>query len=227
MAVEFVNLVLRGAFGVHPTAKLLLVILAEHARRGTGGIAFPSVATQARLACISRRQVQSHLRVLVHEGWLIPAGCAQGGRKLAAIYRINVSKMQASTNTQKGEAHRTLSAAENAEKGAVQRTERVRPTSPQPVLNRNYEPVLNPRSAPANLAEHSNRKAETAYQENEPRGATPKPEIPRVPRRGDERAIDDAARALGLWPLKGEAGRDYDAALALVTQEIERLHRGN
>lgn len=150
MSYLYVSDVLHGCFGIRPSAKLVLLIIAEHANGNSGGIAWPSVATIARLAGLSERQVQVHLTKLIGQGWIFTTGRRGGGAGNATRYQLNLARMRAvqqqkgeSGNTHsksgKGEAHCTVSAAEgvksSAEKGEVQRQKRVKPTAPEPEVN--------------------------------------------------------------------------------------------
>jgi len=148
MSYTFVSDVLRGCFGIDPSSKLIVVVLAEHANEELGGVAWPSVATIAHLVGLSERQVQFHLRELTRALWIFPE-TAGGGRKKTTAYRLNLERMRAAQR-QNGEAHRTLSGGKGeaditvsahqrvklgAQKGEAQRQERVKPASPEPEVN--------------------------------------------------------------------------------------------
>src|SRR5205823_5358968 len=95
MAVEYVDAVLRGLFGVTPTTKLVAVVLAEHAGRGSGGVSWPSIDTIACLAGIDPRNVRRHIAILVEAGWILPISSRKGGRAKSTHYRLNVETMRA------------------------------------------------------------------------------------------------------------------------------------
>ena len=92
MAVEHVTAVLHGLFGVDPSEKLVMLILAEHARRGAD-YAYPSVPTLARLACLKDRQVQTILGNLVRNHWLSVEVASRGGRSKTNVYRLNTPQV--------------------------------------------------------------------------------------------------------------------------------------
>ena len=165
MAVEYVDLVLRGAFGLNPTAKLIMVILAEFSRRESNAIAWPSVPTIARLAGVSERWTQACLSSLVAAEWLTIIGDSRGGSGNSVHYQINVQRLNEAKKgsvkgeleitipgEKKGEAEITLSNSERvksvqakgevcAKKGEVQTPKRVNPSSPEPDLAL-LQPVL-------------------------------------------------------------------------------------
>lgn len=92
MAVQHVSAVLHGLFGVDPSAKLIMMILAEHARRDTA-LAWPSISTLARLSCLKPRQVQNIVHNLTRGGWLSLTQPSKGGRGRCNIYRINIERL--------------------------------------------------------------------------------------------------------------------------------------
>jgi len=152
VAHTFVHLVLNGALGLDPTAKLILVILAEAANKDSGGVAYPGVETIARRAGVDVRQVQRNLRHLVTEDWLRPMGRTTGGRRsngggYATRYRINLSRMteaprKGDADATHGKDQRVTSKVAKGDtqdaKGDIQGIARVTPTSPEPEV----EPVL-------------------------------------------------------------------------------------
>lgn len=132
MAVEHVTAVLHGLFHVDPSAKLVMLIIAEHARRGSS-LSWPSIETIARLACLQRRQVQAIITRLVELGWLVLERHGGGRSKdrggLSNVYRINVERLDSARRN--GAAERTVNdaagntlngAVGNTVNGAVQRT---------------------------------------------------------------------------------------------------------
>jgi hypothetical protein len=68
-----------GILDVHPSQKLVALVLAEHALKGSA-LAWPSVETIARLSCLKRRQVQTILRELVRDGLVEVEKASVGGR---------------------------------------------------------------------------------------------------------------------------------------------------
>jgi len=144
VAVQFVDLVLRGAHGLHPTGKLILVVLAEHANADSGGVAWPSVETIARLVNLSDRMVQLHLRDLCHEGWIAVDGDMRGGYRNTVRYKLNVHRLR---EARKGEAHFTEKGAADftvrarqtvksgAGKGEICMAKTAKPASPEPSSN--------------------------------------------------------------------------------------------
>jgi hypothetical protein len=156
MAIEHVTAVLHGMFDVDPTAKLLMLILAEHARKGSNAVAFPSVDRLAHLACLERRQVQYQLRELEAAGYLhVQQG---GGRNRPNAYHINLHKLAAELRKERigvhgngggnGAAERTVSKAVKGApectapykervqskglKGALHGKKTVHPSAPEP-----------------------------------------------------------------------------------------------
>lgn len=107
MAIEHVSAVLHGLFGVDPSTKLVMLILAEHARRGSA-LAWPSMANLSRLTCIDERQVQRILRKLVADAWIEIDKLSKGGRGRGNtnVYRLNMPRL--SDAISKGGAHTTL-----------------------------------------------------------------------------------------------------------------------
>jgi hypothetical protein len=127
MAHAFVHLVLHGAIGLDPTAKLILLILAEAANKDDGGVAWLGVETLAHRAGITRRQVQRNLRLLQAGRWIEPLGRTGGGRRTdgrgyATRYRINLARLR--KNTAKG-------GVDDAVKGGVDDALSRAKTSPQ------------------------------------------------------------------------------------------------
>jgi DNA-binding Lrp family transcriptional regulator len=108
----FVTLVLDAVIGIEPSAKLVLVALADNANSKHNGVAFPSVATLARRAGICERQVRSNLRKLEAQGWITRESAGDGGRGMATRYRLNLDRMKAAIEQQNPEAHRRLSTKE-------------------------------------------------------------------------------------------------------------------
>ena len=104
MAIECVDVVLRGLRNVTPAQKLVALILAEHARRGTDGAAWPSVPTISDLAGTSERQVQRDLRALVAAGWVSAEKVSRGGRP--TVYRLNLKRLAESAAAHKAAAAR-------------------------------------------------------------------------------------------------------------------------
>src|SRR5690242_17939360 len=85
MSIRWVNTMLRTAFGIDPTAKLILIILAEHAN--DDGVAWPSVETIAKLACITTRRAHIQLKALKDAGWFV-ADENVGGRHRTTRRRL-------------------------------------------------------------------------------------------------------------------------------------------
>lgn len=158
MAIEYVAAVLRGAFGLDPTAKLILLIVAEYARASSGGVAWPSVATIARLACISQRRTQIHLRRLRDGGWLTVVRAGAGGSGCTIHYRINVQRLQAAMKN--GDGNITVPSPQNHDgnitvsdaatvtgmsaNGDGHATKTLTQTSPEPVLAVINKPGVEP-----------------------------------------------------------------------------------
>lgn len=95
MSASAVRAVLFGVPDIDPTAKLVLIVIAEHANEKRGdGMAWPSIETIARLACVSERPVQRHLRQLVADGWLFVEQHSVGGRGRTTVYRLNLARMR-------------------------------------------------------------------------------------------------------------------------------------
>lgn len=94
MSVFAVTSVLHGALGIDPTQKLILLVIAEHANRDSGGRAWPSIATIARLGCVTDRRVQYNLRALEAAGWLSIEQRSAGGRGRTSVYRLNLPRMR-------------------------------------------------------------------------------------------------------------------------------------
>ena len=111
MAVQHVSAVLHGLFGVHPSVKLVMLVLAEHARRESG-VAWPSMNTLARLSCLERRQVQVIVKSLVADGWLSLERANKGGRGQTNAYRINIGRLT-EVRRQNDAARCTVSAVSN------------------------------------------------------------------------------------------------------------------
>jgi hypothetical protein len=116
VAIEYVAAVLRGVFGLDPTAKLILLIVAEYARASSGGVAWPSVATIAREAGISERRTQIHLHRLREDRWLAVVGDARGGSGHSTRYKINLDRMRAAM---KGDVGVTVSKSEKGDPGVT------------------------------------------------------------------------------------------------------------
>lgn len=116
MAVEHVTAVLHGLFNVDPSAKLVMLIIAEHARRGSA-LSWPSIETIARLACLQRRQVQAIITRLVELGWMALERKGGGRTKdrggVPNVYRINMPRLLGA---------RTNDAAERTVKDAADNT---------------------------------------------------------------------------------------------------------
>jgi hypothetical protein len=93
MSARLMIAVMRGAFGLTPAQKLVLIALAEHARQNAE--AWPSVSTLAYFGCLKRRQVQVILRALVAADWLKLVRPSKGGRGPAgtAHYKLNLARM--------------------------------------------------------------------------------------------------------------------------------------
>jgi hypothetical protein len=149
MSHIYVSDVLRGFHGPDPrapdpSAKLVLISLAEHANKKSGGVAWPSVATIAEESDLSVRQVQYHLRELEAAGWLSPVGNTCGGRGRSTRYQLNIARMRAA-RLAKGEAHCTVSETERvkptAGNGEAERAKRVKPTAPEPEVNLKEPPA--------------------------------------------------------------------------------------
>jgi len=105
MSISCVNAVLRGVFGIDPTAKLILIILAEHTNRN--GVAWPSVATIARYACISEHRTKHVLRKLQEDEWFaLESKGSRPGR--TSRRRLNMDKL-----VRKSVADDTISKDEN------------------------------------------------------------------------------------------------------------------
>lgn len=160
MAIEHVSAVLHGLFGVDPSEKLVMFILAEHARRGSA-LVWPSMATISRLSCLTDRQVQRILRKLISDGWLELEKFSKGGRGRlnTNIYRLNMERLlitsakgdthttlkgdtHTTLNGDKGDTHVTLKGDMKGVQGCHGRQSRVTPMSPKPVLTGIKEPVL-------------------------------------------------------------------------------------
>ncbi len=90
MTYQHASTVLRWPGDLDPVAKLVLVIVADHAN--AGGVAWPSVDRVGMLAGISERQARRHLAGLVRRGFLIVQRPG-GGRAQSTIYSINVSAL--------------------------------------------------------------------------------------------------------------------------------------
>jgi hypothetical protein len=111
VAYRFVHLVLNGASGLDPTAKLILVILAEAANKDSGGVAWVGVGTMAHVVGVDRRTVQRTLRELESAKWITSIGRTNGGRHTngnagySTRYRINVERLAATMA--KGKDRRT------------------------------------------------------------------------------------------------------------------------
>jgi hypothetical protein len=178
LAVEFVDLVLRGAFELDPTAKLILVCIAERANINSGGVAWPSVTTLARECGIGTRQIKHQLHGLIVAAWIEPVGSTVGGRGQPTHYKLNLRRMaEAKTKDEArrtlllprmGDASRTVSDQEmvkpSAEKGelqramgVVQRTERVKPTAPEPEVEPESKPEVEPSHPVANANRSDNQ----------------------------------------------------------------------
>jgi hypothetical protein len=150
MAIEHVSAVLHGCFGVDVSAKMVLLIIAEHARRGQRAVAYPSVARLARIACLHERQVQYLLRELAAAGWLIIEN--GGGRHRPNLYHLNIERMH--DNIKKG---CSTVQGNDTEKGApqcrVSEDETVQPSAPHRTDKRCTEPVDNPEKGCTGTAE--------------------------------------------------------------------------
>ena len=126
MSVESISKVLNADLDVSPTAKLVLVGIANH--DGDGG-AWPSVKTLARYAGVSARSVQYALSDLEAKG-LIVRHINEGGTARTKdhsrpnLYEITLSGGEASC-TPPGEASVTPP---------------VKPVAPEPSLNASIEP---------------------------------------------------------------------------------------
>lgn len=140
MSIEATSLVTHGCIGINPTAKLTLLMIAEHAGKNSGGTAWPSVATLARLVGTTPRSIQMHLRELERRGWVATLDRGTGGRRHTRTYRLNLPRMEASIRVGKGEAGFRVYGVPKGEicdrKGEIQRTETLKPASPEPYLNR-------------------------------------------------------------------------------------------
>ena len=126
MAIECVDVVLRGLRNVTPAQKLVALILAEHARRGTDGAAWPSVPTISDLAGTSERQVQRDLRALVAAGWVSAEKVSRGGRP--TVYRLNLKRLAESAAAHKAAAARKRGTVTPTSPSSKRQT--VTPTSP-------------------------------------------------------------------------------------------------
>lgn len=77
--------------GIDPTAKLVLLGLANHAHKD-GTEAFPAVKTLADYASVSERTARRHLGDLRKTGYITPTANPSGGR-LPTTYRINMDPL--------------------------------------------------------------------------------------------------------------------------------------
>ena len=111
MAGEFVTLVLDAVMNVEPSAKLVLVALADHANRRDGGRTYPSNAMLAHRSCLKERQVRDWLRELEAQGWVERIAYSAGGRGMATVYRLNLAQMVSVMNVLGGDEQRKKAAA--------------------------------------------------------------------------------------------------------------------
>jgi hypothetical protein len=192
VAIEHVSAVLHGLFDVTPSAKLVMLILAEHSRRGANALSYPSVDRIADMACLSAREVQFILRELKDAGYLhVITG---GGRARPNQYRLNLERLALEQRKRcngvhrklstKGETDFTVSNTERVKsdarkgetlpsKGCSPLRERVKPTSPEPGLTgTSLEPGLTGRPVDKFVGSESSQKTETPI-DKDPR---PKPE---------------------------------------------------
>lgn len=120
MSIKHVNEIARGAFGIDPTAKLVLMILAVHA--DDNGTAWPSVATIAQLACISEDRAKHVLQRLQHDEWIVLESKGRGPGRTSRR-RLNLSKL-----VRNRVADDTISVTQNVSSTTRLRNENVSPT---------------------------------------------------------------------------------------------------
>jgi hypothetical protein len=132
VAGRFVSLVMDGLVGVDPSAKLVVVVLADCANQNAGGIAFPSIATIARRTGICERQVRDHLRKLEVEDWISREGATHGGRGMTTRYRLNLRRLLTVAALEKAAAERRVSEKKggSASPGINGENPAVQPTKP-------------------------------------------------------------------------------------------------
>lgn len=138
MSVESISNVLNSDLTVSPTAKLVLVGIANH--DGDGG-AWPSVATLARYAGVSTRSVQYRLTELTEAGLIVVHKNAGGtsrtpGHSRPNLYEITLAPGETSC-TPPGETDCTTPPATDC-------TTPLQPVAPEPSLNTSIEPSVEP-----------------------------------------------------------------------------------
>lgn len=101
-----------------PTAKLVLLVLADHAG-DDGRDAFPSVAKIARAAGVTERTVQRHLRDLEAAGLIVKGDGEKAGRAIKrsgyipTTYDLQMRHTKDSDEAPRGDAHDTTARGDN------------------------------------------------------------------------------------------------------------------
>lgn len=117
-----------------PSQKLVLIGIANH--DGDGG-AWPSVATLARYACVSERQVQRILGQL-EQRELITRKIQQGGHLMRDDLRPNLYVLHRPRTVDNWSNGVTPMSPRSGERGDTHVTPPVTPMSPEPSSNRTY-----------------------------------------------------------------------------------------
>ncbi len=126
MSIEAVGAVLRARVPVTPTAKLILIGLADHAHPD-GRNSYPSVPRLAEYAQIGQRAVQRTLRELEAAGLIVVQ--TRGGGRRATTYQLNLTLLA------------VLQSRDDADDtGGPQTTPGVAPRPPEPSLEPSTTP---------------------------------------------------------------------------------------
>lgn len=142
MSVEAISWALNDAPVDNPTAKLVLIALANHARPD-GSSSFPSVARLCRYTCLSERSVRAHLANLESDGIIercdqrIVAAYIDRADRRPVGYNLCINLVRGVQDVQVDEER----GATNATNGVQDVPERGAGDAPKPLLNRTKEPL--------------------------------------------------------------------------------------
>jgi hypothetical protein len=139
MSIEVMSWVLNNS-QVRGTEKLILIGLANHAD-ADGHNAYPSVARLARYANVSERAVQQSLRNLEEGGHIYRHFNEGGSAQQRADRRPNKYTVRM-RGVQSSSPRTDDGVQSSAQRGEVQRTNGVQPTSPETSLEPSIEPSL-------------------------------------------------------------------------------------
>lgn len=84
---------MRGALGIEPSEKLVLLIYAEHARKGSAAKAWPAIASVAARACMQEKQARRIVHNLVQKEFLLVVQTSRGGAGKTTVYQLNMTRL--------------------------------------------------------------------------------------------------------------------------------------